>query len=389
MFRKYLTLAVVGAIVAALAIAFAPAEDRFSVIGAFALTFLVAAALTARTVRRFAVGRPRAVIVAGIGLCVMSFGLMITSPGAPPAGHGLADQGPGLLLLAGLWLVMLPFAARRVASDLALMQGEPPLASGDFAPWAEVQASVEALIRRNGPLLRLVGPWFLFVCLASLVFADPYWSALLGRRRDLIYAILAGALSIVLLSLLASFVAAIQWTRFSATGREPALTDFPGRALWGWTWRWFVYGALFRSLNKLHPWLLTHLPTAAPWQAAGVEAVIKLAAMVIFSPFALIFPAVALDAANKGVTVSMRGYRLVGPRYLLGAAIILAPYSAAMWALDATSNPDQSQATTAARIVVSTLLAFATLIVGATYATGVYLRGAPLKGGGETDISPA
>lgn len=379
MFRTILTLALVGAVAGVLVFAFAPVGERAEAVAALGLTLLFAVALIAPSVRLFAARHLRVIMVAGIGLCVASFGLMFAAPATSAADQGLPAQVPAFLFLGGAWLTILPFMARRMTTQFALMKAEPPPASAGFAALMEVRAAIGEVVGRKGPLLRLVGPWFLLACLAALVFVDPYWLALLHRRRDLIYAILAGALAIVLLLLLASFVAAIQWTRFAATGQEPVLTDFPGKALWGWTWRWFIYGGIFRSLDKLHPWLLVHLPAAAPWQMAGVEALIRFAAMVMFSPFALIFPAVALSAADKGITASMRGFRLVGRKYLLGAAIILAPYSAVIWALDATSGTSQSPTEAVARVVVSTLLAFTTLIVGATYATRVYLRGAPLR----------
>jgi hypothetical protein len=193
--------------------------------------------------------------------------------------------------------------------------------------------------------------------------------------------ILLGLVVVILLEIAFLLVATIQWTRFAATKQEPRLTAFPGKALWGWSWRWMIYGGLFRSIDRVQPWIKAHLPAAAPWQLDGLQGLIGLAALILFSPFALVLPAVALNAADRGIAASMRGFRLVGRKYYLGAALILAPYAVTSWVLGILYAAYKGPVAVVANVGASALLLFVTMIVGMTYLTRIYLRGAAAAGG--------
>ena len=344
----------------------------------FGLTVPLIAALQVPKARRFILRHPRSTITFGIGAVAISVLVLfctLSSPSVDPEASGTAVA---LLILIGSLVISLPFMAKRAEKDVAVWKATEAAqrSPGTFSPEGEVRAVLEELNENRGALFRVVGPWFMLFCALPMVFINvDYWKGLADRDRGSAMMILLGFVVVVLAELAFLFVAMIQWARFAATKQEPKLTAFPGRALWGWAWRWFIYSALFRFLDRIEPWLKTQLPGAAQWQLDGLQGLIGLVAFVLFSPFALVLTAVALDAADKGIAASMRGFRLVGRKYYLGSALILTPYAVASWALGVLFDYDKGPAARAVNAEASLILFFVTTIVGMTYLTRIYLRG--------------
>lgn len=378
MFKKYIWVAVVFAAVLAAMLAFTPVSEWAQMGAIFGVMMLAIVALQVTAVRRFILRHPRSTIAVGVGVVGVSLFVLFSALSSPSVDPEVGGTASAFLMLVGSLAVALPFMAKRVEKDTAVWKATETVqrTPGAFSPEAEVKDILAELIDQRGALLRVVGPWFLLFCVLPMVFVNvDYWKALADRDRGSAMMILLGLVVVVLAELAFVFVAMIQWTRFAATKQEPRLTAFPGKALWGWAWRWFIYGAIFRSLDQIEPWLKEQLPAAAQWQLDGLQGFIGFAALILISPFALVLPAVALDAADKGIAASMRGFRLVGRKFYLGTALILGPYAVAAWALGILSDNYKEPAAVAANVGASLILLFGTTIVGMTYLTRVYLRG--------------
>jgi hypothetical protein len=375
--RTYIWVAVVFAAVLGAMLAFTPTDEWAQMGAIFGLMVLAMTALQVPATRRFILRHPRGAIAVGIGVVGISlfvlFGALSSSSVDPETGGTAA----AFLLFVGAFVVALPFMARRVEKDTAVWKAAEAAARapGSFHPEAEVRDILAELIEHRGALLRVVGPWLLLFCILPMAFANvDYWKGLAERDRGAAMMILLGLAVLVLAEVAIMFVAMIQWTRFTATKQEPRLTAFPGKALWGWAWRWLIYGAAFRTFNQIEPWLKGQLPAAPQWQLDGLLGLAGLVALVLVSPFALVLPAVALDAADKGIAASMQGFRVVGRKFYLGAILIVAPYAVASWALGVLSDAYKPPAAVAVNVGASLILLFGTTIVGMTYLTRVYLR---------------
>lgn len=374
------TAVVIAAIFAAM-VAFSPPGDRAEMGSLFALVAVIIGVQSIPAFRRFVLRHVRWTVAIGIGAILVGL-LVLVAPLTRP----VADKDLGastwafiLLLLGGVFTILMPSTMRRFEADTAAwksIKGRKP-EPGGFHPAAEVKAILADLIGHKAALARVVGPWLLLFCLIpALAVFGADWKALLHRHRGLGVWVLLGFGVLIFLEIGLLLVAAIQWTRFAATRREPRLTAFPGKALWGWTWRWVVFGGLTRSLGQVEPWLKAHLPGAAPWQMDGLLSLIGFSALVLASPFALVLPAIALNAADKGTIAAMRGFRLVGRKYYLGVALILGPYSASSWVLNSLYENFKGPAVEAVSLVASLVLVLVTVLVGITYLTRIYLLGA-------------
>ncbi len=380
MLRKYIWIAVVFAAMLAAMLALTPVSEWAQMGAIFGLTVLVIAALQGPAVRRFILRHPRSIIGAGIGAVSVSLFVLFSTLSSPSVNPEAGGTAATLLILVGSLAITLPFMAKRVEKDTEVWKATEATAQGTpgaFSPEAEVKDILAELIDQRRALVRVIGPWFLLFCALPMVFFNvDYWTALAERDRGLAMMILLGLVVVLLAELAFLFVAIIQWTRFVATKQEPKLAAFPGKALWGWVWRWLICGAIFRSFDWIEPWLKEQLPTAAQWQLDGLLGVFGLVAFVLFSPFALVLPAVALGATDKGIAASMRGFHVVGRKFYLGSILIAAPYVVASWALGVLFDNYQEPAAVAANIGASLVLLFGTTVVGMTYLTRVYLRGA-------------
>jgi hypothetical protein len=378
LFKKYIWVAVVCAAVLAAMGAFTPTSE-WPQMGAILGVMVVAiAAQLVPAARRFVLGHRRSTIAVGVGAIGVALFVLFSTLSSSSVDPEVGGTAAAFLMLVGSLVIALPFMAKRMEKDTAAWKVEAaaPRTPGAFRADAEVKDILAELIDQRGALFRVIGPWFLLFCALPMVLINvDYWKGLADQSRGMAMMILLGLVIVVIAELGFLFVAMIQWTRFVATKEEPRLAAFPGKALWGWAWRWVIYGAIIRSVDRIEPWLKEQLPDATQWQLDGVQGLIGLGALVLFSPFGLVLPAVALNAADKGISASMRGFRVVGRKFYLGAILIIGPYAVASWVLGMLSNYKQP-AVVAASVGASLILLFGTTIVGMTYLTRVYLRGA-------------
>lgn len=379
--KKYVWVAVVMAGVFGTMLALTPASDRAQMGATFGLLAALITALQAPPIRQFILRHRRGAIAVGIG--AVGITPLVFFSGLSPLSFDpqVVGTATAFLTMVGSLVIFLPFMARRLERDVAALKADgwkaaAQRAPGAFSPGNEVKAVLAELSDHRGALLRVVGPWFFLFCVLPVLFMNVgYSKEFADRDRGFALMILLVLLILLLTELALLSVAMIQWARFTATRREPRLTAFPAKALWGWAWRWFICGVLFRSLDRIEPWLKAHLATATQWQLDGLLGLIGFIMLVFFSPFALVLPAVALDAADKGIVASMRGFRLVGRKYYLGAAMILAPYALATWGLGVAYDHYKGPVAAVANVGASVILLFITMIVGMTYLTRIYLRG--------------
>ncbi len=109
--------------------------------------------------------------------------------------------------------------------------------------------------------------------------------------------LLFALLGLILAGSLILIIAAIQWTRFVATDSKPLWVSVPGGALWGWVWRLFIFGSIFRATQGIEPWLERRLPAATPLGIHAISAAATFVLAVLTTPFALSLTAAALGAS--------------------------------------------------------------------------------------------
>lgn len=381
MVKKYVCVVAVVAVVFATMLAFTPARDRGQMAAIFGLVGVAIVALQVPTARQLILRYRRSTIAVGIGAVSVSLFVLFTSLSSASVDPTVGGTTTAFLILFGSLVIFLPSMAERVERDIAVVTAEAGNAAaqrtpGGFSPYGEVKAVLAELSDHRGALLRVVGPWFFLFCVLPMLFIDvEYWKGLADRDRGAALMILLGLVVLFLAELAILSVAMIQWTRFAATKQESRRTTFPAKALLGWAWRLFIYSAVLRSIDRTELWLKAQLPAAAQWQLDGLVGLIGFVALVLFSPFALVLPAVALDVADKGIAASMKGFRLVGRKFYLGAAMILAPYALASWGLGVLYDHYKGPVAAMANVGVWVILLFGTMLVGMTYLTRIYGRG--------------
>lgn len=312
-------------------------------------------------------------VVAGVGGLAAIFGStwMATDPEQ-------AVSFSAAVMIFATMLAMAPWMARRVERDLPLLTAKPTPIPGGFQAVAEVREAVALPLRHAARVTNACGPFFLaYGGLALLMAIGIEWTSTAKLNLGDASFLMLGVLLVALVGQVLLWMASINWMRFVARPETFRMAWFPGRALWGWLWRWFIFGSVLRVLNGLEPWLKSHLPRAEAWQLSMLESAAWLTAGVVASPYLLVLVAVALDAPDRGLVASQRGFRAAGRKYLLGSALILGPYFAASWVLDQITSADAPLAVNAASLLAGAVLACALTVVGSTYATRVYLQGAP------------
>ncbi|MCI3135445.1 hypothetical protein [Phenylobacterium aquaticum] len=371
--------AVIAATVAAM-MAFSPPGDRAEMASLFGLVLAVVSLQSIPAFRRFVLRHVRWTVAIGISAIVLGL-LCFVVPLTRSVGDSDVEVSVWafiLLLLGGVLTILMPSTMRRMEANTAIWnaKGGPKPAADGFDPVAEVTGILADLWGRKAAVARVVGPWLLLmIAIPLLLVLGGDWKALGAQRHELALAILLGFGALIVVEVALLFVAGIQWTRFTATKREPRLTAFPGKALWGWTWRWFIFGGLFQTFDRIEPWLKAHLPGATPWQLDSLQSLIGLVALVLASPFALSLPAIALNASEKGAMAWALAFRAVGRKFHIGAALILTPFALGSWLLDTAYDHFKGPVVAGVTLVAHGTLFLGTALVGLTYLTRVYLRG--------------
>jgi hypothetical protein len=375
--KSYLRIALACAVIGGLVLWLSPAAARPMILGGFAVAVALCVLIGTSAIRSFVAANTPLTYGVGVAALVLALALVF----APTVSSAIAvDTSVATstgLMVVGIFALMMPRAVKRYATDVAAVERDRALPKSGFHPIAEIDATFGQLAQSLPALIRVVGPWLILdlIALLPLAYARDV-AAHLGDDRALASEILFGIFGLLVVHLFLLWTALIKWVRFTGSKGEMRLLDIPWKSLGGWAWRWLVYSTIFKALNEVGPFLHRQLPAASPRQLDGLEALIDFAVTVLFSSYCLAFIAVALGAADRSWIAAMRGFRLVGRKYFVSAALILAPNALLTWALGAIDVHVASPATIAASLVISNIATFITMIVGVTYCTRIYLRGA-------------
>ena len=296
------------------------------------------------------------------------------------------DVGAGTfvaLLLIGFMMATLPRMSTTVEQVVQVQKSLGPVPIVAEKPFNAVIEAVEALkapVEQLGPFVRVVGPWLSAFCALPIVLYVLDQSAAKPAAMDSsqTMTVLLAFLGLILAGFLILILAAIQWTRFVATGQEPAWARVPGRAFLGWTWRLFIFASIFRFSDKIEPWLGQHLPSAEHWELHALSAGALLCLSVLATPFAIGLMSVALGNPGRAIETSARIVRTTGRKIYAGAAIVLAPYFLFLWADDTFG--DQAKGTTVQTALgyVYLIILFLTVIAFSGYLARLYTRSAAI-----------
>ena len=379
--RRYVTYAIAAVAFVAIMVGFSSQAKWPETAAMTLLAVALVAGLLAPPVRRAALQRKRAFVWAGIAIMALSVGALAMTLAYPSAVS--VDLGAGAsvaFLLVGSMVAWLPQMSttmeRAVQVQKSLGSGRP-VPQAPFSPAAEAGEALRAPVAQWGPFLRVVGPWLLAFCVLPLVLV------VLGETANpkaidpsQAVTVLLVFLGVILSEFLILIVAAIQWTRFVATGQEPPLARLPGRALWGWAWRLFIFGSIFRFSDKIEPWLGQRLPSAEPWLLHAASSAALLCLVVLATPFAINLTSVALGDPSRAIEARAKIFRATGRRIYAGAALVLLPYFLFAWASDTFG--DQVKGTTAQSTFgyVYLIVLFLTVIAFFGYLAHLYTRAA-------------
>lgn len=337
--------------------------------------------LMAPPIRRVALQRRRAFIWTGVAIMVLSVGAIPISLAYPSAVS--VDVGAGTfvaLLLVGYMVIRLPQMSTTVERAVHVQKSLGPyrvVADRPLDPVAEAVEALRAPVDQLGPFIRVVGPWLAAFCalLTVLVVLDQTAKPA-SMDSSQAMTVLLVLLGLILAGFLILVLAAIQWTRLVATGQEPALARVPGRALWGWTWRLFIFASIFRFSDKIEPWLGQHLPSAEHWELHAISEAVLLCLSVLVTPFAISLTSVALGDPGRAIEARGRILRATGRQIYAGAAIVLAPYFLFSWAHDTFGDQAKGAAAQMTLGYVYSIILFLTVIAFFGYLARLYARAA-------------
>ena len=380
MIKRYARAALVCAAMFAGVFAFAPRADWTASALAVAAVLLIMGVSITPAVRKAAL-RHRSVTLAG-GVVLIAVAVLVLIEGSlvsPQLGTNYIIGAFTALAMAGLLLMQLPQMAANVesAAETRRTLREVGASPRDFRPLSEVQRTLADIVQRKAAFARVAGPWFLAFFAPPLAFANlGFWTRLLEQHGELAPLVVLGAFILFLVAVGALLVAALQWTRCLVTDHERAWFDLSGRDLWQWLWRCLVFLGILRGVGGIEPWLRARLPTTAPLGVEALAWLAVLAVLVLASPMALHLPALALGASGGSLRARIAAFGVVGRKYYVGIAVILAPCLLMTWALEATSALRQAPAIAMTGVLAEMILLFVTVMVAMTYITRVYLKGA-------------
>jgi hypothetical protein len=171
-------------------------------------------------------------------------------------------------------------------------------------------------------------------------------------------------------------IAGIQWTRFVATDRVPGWLSIPGKALWSWAWRLFLFVSIFSRAMGVEPWLVRHIPNAAPWVLQAVSGAVVCVLAVLATPFALSLTAAALGATAQAPEMRLRVFQNAGRKLYIGAAVVLAPLVVVRWLSNIFAERIQGPAAHLAVIYACIIALFLTVTAFAGYLGRLYAKSA-------------
>ena len=376
--RRYVLIGMAALVFVAFVLVSTPQSDWAEMAFLTVAVGVLFVGLTVPSIRRVALARKRLFVGAGVATMALGIGVIPAMLAMPSAAS--VDLGTGIsitLLLIGAMAAWLPYMSMNMNRATQAQRGLDATDRAtikEFSPVTEAVAALTDPLDRLRPFARVVGPWLVVFCALPLVvlplnqMAKPHLDK---GQAEMLLLILFGAIVVGFLVLI---LAAIQWTRFIVTGREPSWAAVPGGALWGWGWRLFIFGSVFRSAGGIEPWLSQHLPQALPWvlHALAEAAVFSLAVMA--TPFATSLTSVAVNAANRAAQTRGNIYRMTGRKLYLGAALVLAPLFVVSWLSDTFAGLLEEHVAQVAITYVYLVVLFLTVVAFAGYLARLYAR---------------
>jgi hypothetical protein len=379
MFRKYAFTGLVAGLVISIVTGLMLTSDAQQWAMITSAAFILFLPVTSRPLAVALAARAGMLLVLGIGLAALGIAAMVAGIALWPNAYNERAMALSIwALLAGAAVGYLPFMSRRLTAvwaDIDDRKRSPPAPPPLFSATDNVMGALGLLVHQRVALARVAGPWFLLFCVLPLAVIRLDLKDVTAGHSGPILAALLGLLAFILILICLPLVASIQWARFLATGQQPRLIDVPLKAVWGFLWRLFFSGIVLRTINGAEPWLKAHMPAATPWMISGLSGLFSLAVLVLASPFAMIFVAVAINAPDQSMQGALRRARGVGRRFYLGMLLILTPPILASWVLGLAPAGKDLDPTEWLQFFVWALVFFLTLVVATTYLTRVYLLG--------------
>lgn len=386
--RRYVAYATAAVAFVAIMFGFSP-QARWPQTAAIALLVVaLMGAIMAAPVRRAALLRRRTVFWAGMAIMALGVGAFAITLAYPSAvSLDLGTDAFVALILVGSMVAWLPHMSTTVERAVLVQRSlgpDLPAPQGSFNPAAEAGEALRAPLGQPGPFIRVVGPWLAAFCVLPLVLVllgETAKSQTMDRSQAM--AILLVIVGVMLAEFLILILAAIQWTRFVATGQEPPLAKVPWRALWGWAWRLFIFGSILRFSDKIEPWLAQRLPSVEPWGLHALYSAALLCLAVLATPFAISLTSVALSDPSRAIEARIKVFRATGRRIYVGAGLVLAPYFFITWASDTVGDYLKGTTAQTALGYLYVIVLFLTAIAFFGYLARLYARAAeatPLAG---------
>lgn len=379
--RRFVKYAIAAVAFVAITVGFSPRAQWPEMVAIALVAVALIGGLMAPPIRRGALQRRRAFIWTGIAIMVLGVGAIPISLAYPSVVS--VDVGAGIsvaLLFVGYMVARLPQMSKDVERAVQVQKSLGPyriVADRPLNPATEAVEALRAPVDQLGPFIRVVGPWlaaFLALLTVLVVLEQAAKPASMDSSQAM--TVLLVLLGLILAGFLILILAAIQWTRIVATGQEPALARIPGRALWGWTWRLFIFAWIFRFGDKIEPWLGQHLPSAEPWELYALSEAVLLCLAVLATPFAISLTSVALGDPGRVIEARGKIVRATGRKIYAGAAIVLAPYFLFSWAHDTFGDQAKGTAAQTALGYVYLIILFLTVIAFFGYLARLYARAA-------------
>ncbi len=375
--RRFVTYVIVAVAFVAIIFGFSPRAQWPQTVAIALVAVALFGGLMAPPIRRLALQRRRAFIWTGIAIMVLSVGAIPISLAYPSAVS--VDVGAGTfadLLLVGYMVTRLPQMSTTVERAIQVQKSLGSyrnVADRPLDPATEAIEALRAPVDQLGHFIRVVGPWLAAFCaLPTVLVVLDQTAKPASMDRSQAMTVLLVFLGLILAGFLILILAAIQWTRLVATGQEPALARVPGRALWGWAWRIFIFAWIFRFGDKIEPWFGQHLPSAEQWELHALSETVSLCLSVLVTPFAISLTSIALGDPGRAIEARGKIFRATGRKIYAGAAIVLAPYFLFSWAHDTFGDQAKGTAAQTALGYVYLIILFLTVIAFFGYLARLY-----------------
>jgi len=321
--------------------------------------------------------RLRLLVAIGVALVLASFAAMAAGITIWPT--LFSGRAIGLAIwpmLIGSAIAYVPFTARnmnRSWAELEERRRSPPKIVPAMQAKGNVAEALVLLSRERDAVAWEAGPWFVAYCSLPLVLLAMIATKPISKVEaiETLWGLVAFLLAFAALPMIAS----IRWTRYLATGQRGSLLSVPIGALWGFLWRWLFAGVFIRFVNGAEPWLKSQLPSASHWFLSALADLFSLLVLVLASPWAMVFIAVALGAQDRSTHAALKIARGSGRGIYLGMLLILAPSTVLLWLTGLVPTGHDMTGASWAAYLAFALIYFVTLIVATTYLTNLYLRG--------------